>query len=637
MILGMLGMLGMLGGLAGCGGASSKPRAPSTQAAFADSKPVTATALSLVPADASLVVIVDRIDRLAGELGWDEVARLQPGAYARAQASMDEIFGHDLLDPGKLGEVGLDATRPGGLAFLDPETLVLLLPLADPGRFEATVMRQAPLWNQEVNAEVVGSARVLGPPYEDAWRMVLRDRTALWIIAASDAQARAAAARLATLDAGGSLARNAAFGRAMDGLGFGADVAGYVSGALLATAAADAVEHLGLEAGAPVTFGLDLGREGIRARAVVPVRVDGLLERLLRTPGSTPALLGTLARRPQALLDAVIDGQTLAELPLAAELGAGFEAMTGLSVSGDVAPLLAGEIGVAVLARDGDSAGPPDVHALVELREPAQGQALLERAMTGGALAGGAKALGNGAYRIGLPGGLGVHVGVSGRYLYASTAWSPDALPALGTGSAPALAKALASETLEALLLGPGQASVRASIDTQLVAGWYLPAAIRTSFLDTLAEDEQGYQPSEAYKRKRAELEAVEAELVTRETASLMGAAQRIRAVFEAVGTLGLRVDQGQGRLVIHAAEVAGPGGLPAALGLMLDAMTATDEAEPAEAEAAAQLRERIWELTQELEEIRRKEGHRPPPREPREPIEPGASPEPEPPAPGQQ
>ncbi len=371
------------------------------------------------------------------------------------------------------------------------------------------------------------------------------------------------------------------------------------------------------------------------------MRVNGLLERLLRTPESTPALLGTLSRRPQALLDAVIDGQTLAELPLAAELGAGFEAMTGLSVSRDVAPLLAGEIGVAVLARDGDSTGgPPDVHALVELREPAQGQALLERAMTGGALAGGAKALGNGAYRIGLPGGLGVHVGVSGRYLYASTAWSPDALPALGTGSAPALAKALASETLEALLLGPGQASVRASIDTQLVAGWYLPAAIRTSFLDTLAEEEQGYQPSEVYRRKRAELEAVEAELVTRETASLMGAAQRIRAVFEAVGTLGLRVDQGPGRLVIHAAQVTGPGGVPAALGLMLDAMTATDEVEPAEAQAAAQLRERIWELTQELEEIRRKEGHRPPAREPRAPPEPGSSPEPEPgsiPEPGQQ
>ena len=93
--------------------------------------------------------------------------------------------------------------------------------------------------------------------------------------------------------------------------------------------------------------------------------------------------------------------------------------------------------------------------------------------------------------------------------------------------------------------------------------------AIRTSFLDTLAEQERGYQPSEAYRRKRAELEAVEAELVTRETASLMRTAQRIRALFDAVGTIGLRVDQGQGRLVIHAAEVAGPGGLPVALGLI--------------------------------------------------------------------
>src|SRR5690606_11029751 len=114
----------------------------------------------------------------------------------------------------------------------------------------------------------------------------------------------------------------------------------------------------------------------------------------------------------------------------------------------DVAPLLAGEIGVALVpgppgdARDADGGAgaapgmPPHqvVHVVVELRDPAQGQALLARVMSGEAWAERAQPAGSGAYRVARPDGAPLHVGIAGRYLWASTGWTPGALPALGTG-----------------------------------------------------------------------------------------------------------------------------------------------------------------------------------------------------------
>ncbi|HWN68450.1 MAG TPA: hypothetical protein VNM90_12500, partial [Haliangium sp.] len=367
----------------GCGGKGARPGKPAAQAVFDDARPVTSPVLAWLPAETSVVLIADRVDRLARELGWDEVAGLQPEAHARAVEGVEELFGHDLLDPDQLAEVGLDATRPWGVAYLDPETLVVFLPLSAPARFEQVVLDQAPLWNQEVEAEAVGEARVLGPPYEDAWRIVLRERMALWILALDDAHARVAAQALATAGGGPSLATSPAFTRAMGELAYGPDMAGYVAGALVAA------DRLGLGS-AGLAFGLDLGRDGIRMRAAVPVQAGGLLARLLRAPESTPALLGTLSERPLALLDATVDGQALAELSLPAGLAALLQAMTGLSFERDVAPLLAGEIGVAAMpgppastANAGGAGGAgeavtPVVHVVAELRDPAPGKALLD-------------------------------------------------------------------------------------------------------------------------------------------------------------------------------------------------------------------------------------------------------------------
>lgn len=618
-----VGLLALLVG--GCGGKGARPGKPSAHAVFEDARPVTSPVLAWLPAGTSMVLIADRVDRLARELGWDEVAGLQPEAHARAVAGVEELFGHNLLDPGELDEVGLDATRPWGVAYLDPETLVVFLPLVDPARFEQAVIRQAPLWNQQVKAEVVGKARVLGPPYEDGWRMVLRERMALWILALDDARARAAAQTLATAGSGPSLAGSPAFTRAMDELAYGADMVGYVAGALVSA------DGLGL-ADAGLAFGLDLGRDGIRVRATVPVRPGGLLDRLLRAPESTPALPGTLSERPLALLDAVVDGQALAELSFARGLDAVITGMTGLSLGRDVAPLLAGEVGVAVLpgpppgaggagdAGDASSVGAsvmPVIHVLAELRDPAQGQALLDRAMTGGPLAGQAQPSGPGAYRVARPGGAVLHVGVTGRWLYASTGWSPETLPMLDTGGAQALEMALGPGTLATLLLGPGQAALRASIDARLLGDWYLPGRVDTSFLETrLAELERGYQPSQAFLRKRAELEAAQRELEALENAAVARSSRRAQALLDAAGTIALRVDpdRGRGLLVVHAAEIAGPGGMPAVIGELMALLALPAAQDPAEDEALSQARDRVWQLLEELAAIRRSETGEPAP-----------------------
>jgi hypothetical protein len=604
-------LIGLL--LAGCGGKGARPGKPSAHPVFDDAKPVTSPVLAWLPASTSMVLVADRVDRLARELGWDEVARLEPEAYARLTEAVKEMFGHDLLDPAELHVVGLDATRPFGVAYLDPETLAVFLPLSDPARFEQTVQQQAPLWNQQIEVEVVGQARVLGPPYEDAWRMVVRERVAMWIIALDDARARAAAETLATSN-GPGLAGDAAFRRAMDELAYGADVAGYVAGALVGGG------ELGLGDGG-VAFGLDLGRDEIRMRATVPARPGGLLDRLLRTPESTPALLGTLSERPLALLDAVVDGQALAELPAARDLGALVENITGLSLAGDVAPVLGGEIGVAVVAGSQGAGGAPAlpvVHVLAELRDAAQGRALLDRAMTSASLAGQAQPSGPGVYRV-TRAGVVLHVGVVGGWLFASTGWAPETLPALGTGSAQAFEMALGPGTLAALLLGRGQAALRASVDARLLGDWFLTGQVDTSFLQSrLAELESGYQPSEAFQRKRAELEAAARELEALEQAAVARTGERTRALLDAAGTFALRVDPdrreaGAPRMVVHAAEIAGPGGVPALFGEIMAALHGPP-ADPAESEALGQARDRVWQLLDELAAIRRSETGEPAP-----------------------
>jgi hypothetical protein len=618
LVLGVLGVL--LGGA--CGGKGARPGRPSRHAVFEDQRPVTSPVLAWLPADTSMVLIADRVDRLARELGWDEVAALQPEAHGRAVAGVEELFGHNLLDPGALGQVGLDASRPWGVAYLDPETLVLFLPLSDPARFEQAVIAQAPLWNQEVQARGLGPARVLGPPYEDAWRMVLRERMALWILALDDARAGAAAQALATAGGGPSLAGNPAFTRAMGELAYGPDMAGYVSGALLASGG------LGL-GNAGLAFGVDLGRDEIRVRATVPVQAGGPLDRLLRAPASTPALLGTLSERPLGLLDAVVNGEALAELPPARDLGGIIEVATGVSLARDLAPLLAGEIGVAILPGPppaaGSATGPraaagaamPVVHFLAELRDPAQGKALLERAMTGGPWAGQAHAAGPGVYRVARPGGAVVHVGVTGPWLWVSTGWTPEILPALGAGNAQAFEMALGPGTLARLLLGPGQAALRASVDARLLGDWFLVGRVDTSFLQTrLAELESGYQPSEAFRRKRAELEAAQRELEALENAAIARSSQRAHALLDAVGTLALRVDPDReaGRLVVHAAEIAGPGGVPAVIGELMALLALPAQRDPAEDEALSRARARVWQLLEELAAIRRSETGEPAP-----------------------
>lgn len=603
--------------VAGCGGKGRGPRAPSAQAVFEDARPVTSPVLAWLPADTVMVLVEARVDRLAREVGWDEVARLQPEAHARAAAAVKELYGHDLLDVARLDDAGLDATRPWGVAYLDPETFVLFMPLSDPARFEETVKARAPRWSQQVAVEAVGRARVLGPQDGDAWRMVLRERTALWVLALDDAGARASAHALATA-AGPGLAGHPGFARAMDELAYGRDLAGYVSGALIAN------PRLGL-ADAGLAFGIDYRREEIRMRATVPVQPGGLLARVLRAPERTPALLRALPERPLALLDAVVDGPALAELSPDGGLVTAVEIMTGLSFARDLAPLLAGEIGLAVVpapagAEANGSRALPVVHFLAELRDPAQGRALLERAMAQGPLAGQAQPAGEGAYRIAGPGGVVLHAGVTGRWLYASTGWSPGALPALDAGDAGdagAFERALGKGTLALLLLGPGQAALRASVDVRVLGDWYLPEQVDTTVFDArLAELEQGYQPSEAFRQKLAEFEAARRELETLENAAVARSNQRTRDLFAALGTLALRVDPdpGRGRLVVHGALLAGPGGMPALIGEILVALTTPPGPGAVEAEALGRARERAWQLLEELAAIRRSETGEPAP-----------------------
>ncbi|HWN66044.1 MAG TPA: hypothetical protein VNM90_00325, partial [Haliangium sp.] len=198
-----------------------------------------------------------------------------------------------------------------------------------------------------------------------------------------------------------------------------------------------------------------------------------------------------------------------------------------------------------------------------------------------------------------------------------STGWTPETLPALGPGDAQAFEMALGPGTLSLLLLGPGQAALRASIDARLLGQLYLTGQVDTSFLETrLAELERGYQPSAAFRRKRAELEAAQRELETLENAAMARSSQRALSLLDAAGTFALRVDPYRegGRLIVHAAEIPGPGGMPALIGELMALLALPAQQDPSEAEALSQARDRMWQLIEELAAIRRSETGEPAP-----------------------
>lgn len=611
-----------------CGSAAPRVaqerRSAQESAVFEDTAPVALPALSWLPPDTPVVVVAGSAERLAREIGWDEVARRDPEAHARASRAVVERYGHDPFDLVSLSAVGLDPERPWGMALLEPFTLVFLLPLREPALFEQTVMSEAPRWNERVLVETVAGARVLGPGSPDAhddWRIVLRDRMALWIVSAAGGSAGAVAQRMAM--AGEDASARARFERAMEALGFGADVAGY---AAAGTVLGPWAEQLGLQADTALAFGLDLAREEIHLRALVPASGGPLLHVLVRAPEQAPALSSALSRRPLGLVEVALDARAALELPAARALAAGLQAVAGLSLERDLAPILTGEIGVAVVpARGVDlwrvARGEPGtaemgdalaVHALVELRDPGKARALLDQSLRVAPLSTQVRPRqAPGHFVIARPERADVHLGIAGRYLYISSEWLASTLPVLGRGDAGALREALGNADVAALLANPGRASAHASLDALLLGYLLLPARIDTATLDSGLDDD-GYQPSEEYQRKQEELEAARHELHAMENAALAEDRRRTVALLEAMGTWALRVDRRSDALVIHGSQFLGPGGMPALLSAALEWLAGMDRAAGDTEQRMARARERAARLGQELVEIRRREQRRP-------------------------
>ncbi|ACY16728.1 hypothetical protein [Haliangium ochraceum] len=622
-----------------CGGGSGPAPAIPAGPAFPDQTPVRSTVLAWLPADTELVLVSTGLRPLARELGWQEVARRFPEIYARTQAMAVELFDRDVLALDELAAAGLDLERPMGAARLPGDTWVFFAPVADEDAFVTAAVALAPLWNHqldvgqgergqfdvgpfespepepepdtEVDAEPSTEAsaedaaadadaaletgpRVLGPPYEDGWRLVLREGVALLVVAADDAAAAAAAENLATAGDARSLATSPAAQRAMGALRYGIDVAAYAAGPMLPAWA----RELGFDPAQGVALGVDVDAATLRARLLLPIVAGGLLDLSLRTPAQPPALPRSLQRRPLALFDAVFDARSLAALPLADRLAEELRALTGLSLRDDIVPLLSGEVGVVIeAARDADDEDTRvlEFHALAEVEDSARAAALLTRVMNRAALAGRVREAGTpGHFRVRDGAGRAWQVGVSGSFLYASTSWTSDTLPIASAGKATLRREALRSDTLAALFLA-GDTTMRASVLASLLAEYLLPPppVLPAAVADLGAGADE-------FTRARAELAQAKYALAQLERAAHDRRTARARALLAAAGLLAVRVDRGEGVLTVHGAQVFGRSGMPGFLARVLDVLTAQSTPEAHQALIAA--RERVWQARRALE-----------------------------------
>ncbi len=371
----------------------------------------TSTALSYLRRETHIAVVARSPRALDSALGWNELCSL--------------VVGDDALlsDLDALARAGIDVERPFGWAALDlrTHTFAVFATVADRDALSAVLRERAAARNTPLAETAAGSATIYLPKGDDEHAAVLRgDQLFLLSSAGARSVRDLSAVRVATTDQSDSLAEDLSFRHGAGHLGFGRDVAGVVALDRVAVAmveagdptadkiaaAARAIQarldaarkqrarsadlralkqqadwvgalqranqsrtRLWTEVAAPlgsVAFGIELEPDGVRVKLISTPSERSLPGELLLSSAEPTRMFDRFAAHP--LIAAALRGPRRAVLELVdLWLGtrgvdaAGLAKRVGLDFERDIAPLLTGEIGLAITS---DAAAESDLESL---------------------------------------------------------------------------------------------------------------------------------------------------------------------------------------------------------------------------------------------------------------------------------
>lgn len=583
----------------GCGGKQkAKPSAEVQAGPYAPSQPAlqATSAAEMLPPEVLLVVAAGSPSRLAEQLGWSALLT-KHAPLVEASAEIKAELGHNLLDPATWTEVGVDPTRPVGLALVgDEDRVIIFAGLSDEARLLGMVER---VGGKAIVKETVGDATLVTFAGNDNAGLVFRGGQVL-LCGGDDAVANArAAASRAPAD---SLAQHGRYTAAMAGLGFGRDLAVYFD-PQAAIAAELGVQTSRIFEG--MSLGLELGGSTIRIKGFMPVPAGSPMEGMLRGSSGVPAIVRATAEAPVMLYALSFDPQRalslleqFADPRDMAQMRDGIKQFFNIDLDADIIGQLTGEIGFVwtgadVSLEDGDAMVQKfGMGFTLGLKDGAQFATVIDRVLANPMLSGFVTRADDGSMSVPIPGWKTLHLKIVGNTFAAAT--DPAFFARLGGDGGESYAARVANDDLRQLLAMDGPAALF-SMD-MVVTGWLL-AAGRSS--DYPMESSAVASPSEAWTKKKAELDEVERQLATIEDrqSALM---ERGFALARRAGTTAIHYQVADGGWVMYGGQFMTGG----TLAELIDGAATLWAEGDALSEEERSLDDRRWQLRDELQEL---------------------------------
>jgi hypothetical protein len=351
-------------------------------------------ALLLLPRETLAVAVAANPTALLDRLGRERIVQRFRAFYEQGVAAVTGATGVNLLDPAQYREIGIDATKPLGIAWLDVEreSGALFFSLGDAETLKTWLSALAGRFGQQLSTEVAGEALILCPQGDEELCLVLRGGVGvLTFSGAGDEEGLATARAIAAVTPEASIGRLPAFAEAAASLRFGRDVGAFLNVPALVRADAGLLADL-LEPIGPIAFGLGLAERGVvlEGRAAIPEQ--SLLGRLFRPAAALP--IAAALSEPPLWVSAVTSDPTAYRDLLGKALASEGESFgrfaeelakeTGIQLDRDVLSVLDGSLGLAVTGRIPEQTADEDAVAaalggalVIGVKDPARATALL--------------------------------------------------------------------------------------------------------------------------------------------------------------------------------------------------------------------------------------------------------------------
>jgi len=329
-------------------------------------------ALKYLPGDTLLLAVADNPMALIEQLGWKMLTEKYRNWYELGVAEVTQAVGHNILDPNNLAEIGLDATKPVGFAWLSlkQESFVVFGSLSSPDKFKTTVYSVAGRIGAKLEPRSFGNALVIAPRRDtEGCLVIIGDHVFFTFSDRGDEEGLALASRISTMVEKDSLAVSEKYKGLVEKLAFGKDFGLYVDIDAIVKAilgfesermadqgnwaqkeldrlkaekadaetikewekrAAEEAEWqtkwkkrqeaesklvkdlLGAIPGA--VLGLELGKASLKMKAFTSVAEDSLVADMVKDGGGIPEFIPALSGKPLYLVSASIDPKAYMQL-----------------------------------------------------------------------------------------------------------------------------------------------------------------------------------------------------------------------------------------------------------------------------------------------------------------------------------